>query len=116
MKVELHQNESVERRGFANLQRGRETVGGRIYLTNQRLIFVPHFLNLQREPLFLELATIKSIQKCWTKFLGVLPIWPNSLAIQVVSGDTHKFVLFSRSKWMADISSLSGANRQEHAM
>ena len=46
MKFELRQGEQIIKEGKANLQREWETVGGKLYLTNQRLIFEAHKLNV----------------------------------------------------------------------
>ena len=39
MKTELNPNEALIKKGGANLQKGAESVGGYLYLTDQRLIF-----------------------------------------------------------------------------
>jgi len=80
-----------------------ETVGGKLYLTNQRLIFEAHVINVQRGPLEIELPDIRSTQKCWTKFLGFLPILPNSFAVYTADPAKYCFMLFGRSSWSTDI-------------
>lgn len=39
MKFALRAGERIIREGAANLQKNIETVGGKLYLTNQRLVF-----------------------------------------------------------------------------
>lgn len=51
MRMPLLSGEQLIKEGFANLQRGWEALGGRLYLTNQRLIFESHPFNIQREAL-----------------------------------------------------------------
>jgi len=47
MNTELKQNEQIIKQKAANLQKGIETVGGVLYLTNQRLVFEAHKINVQ---------------------------------------------------------------------
>lgn len=99
MKSRLRARETVLRRGPANLQRHIETVGGRLFLTSQRLICESHAFNIQTGTRAVELADIVSLTPCWTRFLGVLPLLQNSLAISAKQGETYSFVLFGRVAW-----------------
>src|SRR5262245_18675273 len=99
MMIQMHVGESVLREGLANLQRGWETVGGRLYLTNERLIFEPHALNLQTQPEELRLSDASVVEKCWTKFLGKIPLMPNSLAVHARQVYVLRFVLWRRESW-----------------
>lgn len=62
MKIHLRPEETLLREGAANLQRGMETVGGRLFLTDRRL----HF--------------------CWTRFLNRVPVFPSALAVETACG------------------------------
>ena len=103
MKTPLAPNEVLQKKSPANLQRGIETVGGVLYLTSTRLIFEPHALNIQANPEAIEIQQIESLRKDWTKFLDVIPVFPNTLAIRLGSGEEKKFVLFGRTKWITAI-------------
>lgn len=103
MKTELKQNEKLIKTGVANLQKGIETVGGQLYLTNQRLVFEAHKFNVQGGTTEIALSDIKSSKKCWTKFLGFVPVMPNSLAVYTNAGKAYRFVLFGRGAWAAAI-------------
>lgn len=103
MKTELKQNEQIIKQGAANLQKGLETVGGKLYLTNQRLVFEAHKINIQGGSTEINLSDIQSSEKCWTKFLGFIPLMPNSLAVYVKAGKEYRFVLFGRGAWAAAI-------------
>jgi hypothetical protein len=103
MKTELKQGEHIIKQGFANLQKGIETVGGRLYLTNQRLVFEAHTINVQGGTTEIELSNINTTKKCWTKFLGLIPLFPNSLAVFTKTGEEYQFVVFGRGKWAAAI-------------
>lgn len=81
MKTTLRQGEQIIKNGAANLQKNIETVGGKLYLTNQRLVFESHKFNVQSGETEVELSNIQSLEKCWTKFLGFVPLFPNSLAV-----------------------------------
>ena len=99
MRTELREREKPVRKRGANLQKGIETVGGKLYLTNQRLVFEPHAINCQRGTREIELSDIRSSEKCWTKFLGCIPIWTNSLAVITETGRAYRFVTFDREAW-----------------
>ena len=103
MKTGLRQSEKLVKDGAANLQKNIETVGGKLYLTNQRLVFEAHKFNVQSGVTEVELSNIQSSEKCWTKFLGFLPLFPNSLAIYTKQGKEYRFVLFGRGAWSAAI-------------
>jgi len=81
VKTALRPGESVIREAPANLQRGIETVGGKLILTTARLVFEAHALNVQRGSTEIDLAAVKSATPCWTRFLGLIPLMPNSLVV-----------------------------------
>ncbi len=103
MKTELKENEQIIKKGAANLQKGLETVGGKLYLTDQRLVFEAHKINIQGGNTEINLSDIQSSEKCWTKFLGFIPLMPNSLAVHTKTGKEYRFVLFGRGAWAAAI-------------
>ena len=103
MRTELRQSEHVIKEGAASLQKNIETVGGRLRLTNQRLLFEAHKFNVQRGVTEIELPSIQASHPCWTKFLGLLPLFPNALAIFTQQGREYRFVLFGRHAWAAAI-------------
>ena len=102
MKTEMLTGETVTKSGAANMQRGPETVGGKLYLTNLRLIFESHAFNIQTGATIVALQDISETRRCWTKFLNLIPVAPNSLAV-FSSGEEKRFVLFGRSAWKIEI-------------
>lgn len=108
MKTELRQGEALIKDGAANLQKNIETVSGKLYLTNQRLVFESHKFNVQSGVTEIELTNIQSSEKCWTKFLGFLPLFPNSLAVYTKQGKEWRFVIFGRGAWAAAIEAQKG--------
>lgn len=103
MRIDLQPGERLIREGGANLMRGMEAVGGRLFLTDRRLHFASHAFNIARGPTDLPLADVAATEPCWTKFLGVLPLLPNSLAVRTRDGTEYRFVVYGRRKWQAAI-------------
>jgi hypothetical protein len=103
MKIDLHPNEKLVREGGANLQRGVEAVGGRLFLTDQRLFFHSHSFNVQTGATEIPLSEIKGMELRWTKFLGAIPVFPNTLAVMTAGGEEHRFVVYGRKRWAAAI-------------
>ena len=68
MKTELQQGEKIVKDGSANLQKNIETVGGKLFLTNQRLVFEADKTNVQRGTTEVELSSIQSLRTRWTRF------------------------------------------------
>jgi hypothetical protein len=100
MHTDLGGGERLVHQSGANLQRGIETVGGHLLLTTRRLIFEAHRFNVQTGRTIIPLRDVVDVWKCWTKFLGLIPIFPNSLAVATARGKTYKFVLFGRDTWI----------------
>jgi hypothetical protein len=103
MKTPLLPGETLIKSGAANLQRGIETVGGRLYMTNYRLVFEPHAFNIQTEPLIIPVANIGGTRPCWTKFLNLIPLLPNSLAVATTDGKEYAYVTWGRQAWIKAI-------------
>jgi len=106
MKTELNENEQIIKQGAASLQKGLETVGGKLFLTNHRLVFEAHKMNIQGGNTEINLSDIHSSAKAWTKFLGLIPLMPNTLAIHTDSGQEYRFVLFGRGAWETAINTI----------
>ncbi len=111
MDFELGQEETLIKEGSANLQRNIETVGGALFLTNQRLIFKPHKLSIQKELIEIGLGEIQSLTPSWTRFLNLIPIFPNSLSLLTNKGDKYRFVLFKRADWAVAIEAQRNAKQ-----
>lgn len=101
--MQLSPGEELIKEGSANMQRGLETVGGKLYLTSSRLIFEPHSFNFQPEPREIPLAQIETTALGWTKFLNAIPLAPNALLLNTTSGEELRFTLFARKDWAAKI-------------
>ncbi|SET34291.1 GRAM domain-containing protein [Oceanobacillus limi] len=93
--VDLVENESIQLTAAANLKRGKEAVGGKITITNRRVYFKPHAINIQKEPLEFPLEQISNVEK--SKSLGLIP---NVLIVTLNNGNVHHFVVNKRQKIM----------------
>jgi hypothetical protein len=103
MKTPSLPDETPVKDGAANLQRGIETVGGWLYLTNRRLIFESHAFNIQTGATIIPLANIAGARKSWTKFLNLIPVFPNSVAVSTKEDKQYRFVTFGREAWIEAI-------------
>jgi len=109
VQTQLNLSEQILKQGSANLQKGIETVGGKLYLTNQRLVFEAHAINVQGGNTEIALSDIQSLVKCWTKFLGFIPLTPNSLEVHTKENVKYRFVLFGREVWKTAIEASNNA-------
>ena len=93
------QNEGEELIGTfgANLWRGFEAVGGRMILTNQRVLFEAHNFNVQTAPVAIQLSAIDTVAPSLT--LGIIP---NGLTIHS-AGKEYKFVVSGRARIIAKL-------------
>lgn len=113
MDITLNSDEKILRRGAANLQRGAETVGGELLLTDGRLYFRSHALNLQTGATEIPLSQVRHTRPCWTRFLGLIPLLPNSLEVGLSGGAVHRFVLVGRKEWAAAIDAAAACASSE---
>ena len=104
MKTKLNESERIVKEGLANMQRGLEAAGGKLFLTNQRLIFEAHFFNFQRGVSEIPLSDIQSVEKRWAKF--IIPLFPNALAVCTGVGKEYKFILQRRETWANAIAAI----------
>jgi len=92
------EDETILREGLANHFKGIEGVGGKLYLTEQRLRFVSHKLNVQTHDECYPLAEIAKVETRRT--LGIIP---NGLRITSKDGKTERFVVYGNREWVAAI-------------
>lgn len=95
IQPELTQDENIEIEGPANLFRGIEGVGGKIFLTNKKVIFKSHKINIQKGQTNIEYSRIKEIAKRKTARLI-----DNGIRITTDSGEEFDFVVNEREKWI----------------
>jgi hypothetical protein len=95
MPIELQPDETILKDIRANHFKGIESVGGRLYATNQRVVFKSHILNVQNHILSIPYSDIKSFGTRNT--LGIIP---NGLYIELHNGTIEKFVVPRRNEWI----------------
>ena len=98
-----HAGQHVLKSGAANMQRGFESVGGKLTLTDQELVFTSHRLNVQTGTSVIPLSEVVNVQPVWTKVFNLVPLVPNSLAVTTRDGTEHRFVLNRRQTWRDEI-------------
>jgi hypothetical protein len=76
-----------------NLFRGIESVGGRLKITNRRIVFEPTAINLQKIPVEIPYTDISEVGK--RNSLGIVP---NGMLVKTKAGVEYKFVLMGREK------------------
>ena len=95
--IELRKNESIIKKKAANHLVGNEFVGGKLYLTNQRVVFKSHKLNFNNHQISFELNDIQNVVKSQL-FNGMIIILKN--------GKEAPFVIWKRKKWINEITNL----------
>ncbi|WP_084061622.1 GRAM domain-containing protein [Cellulophaga tyrosinoxydans] len=98
IKPNLKEEEVIEIEGPANLFRGIEGVGGKIFLTNKKLIFKSHKINIQKGQTDIEYSTIKEIVKRKTAKL-----FDNGIRIITNNEKEFDFVVNERDLWFEKI-------------
>ena len=94
IQLPLSANEELLLEGPANLYRGIEAVGGKLFATNQQLVFISHKYNIQRGQTNIAYKDIASITPRKTANIA-----DNGLRITTHKGKKHDLVLNERNKW-----------------
>lgn len=94
IQVNLNENESVVKESGANHWIGAEAVGGKLVLTNHRLIFKSHRLNIQNHEQSFQFEDLKDIKT--GKMLGF-----TSALLFSYHNVGHKFVIDEVKDWEA---------------
>ncbi len=95
-ELNLEPGEILEFSGFANHFLNYEGRGGRLFLTDRRLAFQPHRLNVQRAVLSVPRSEIVGASKCMT-FFG---LYHKGLCVRQKDGTEQKFVVNQRDAWL----------------
>jgi hypothetical protein len=96
--VETADNESIIKEGGANHFKGKEGVGGKLVLTDRRLIFKSHKFNIQNHQDNFDLRQVEKLQA--TKTLKFLE---NGLTLELMNNDRHKFIVDEPTDWIEKI-------------
>ena len=98
MAIQLEDGEVLLKEGSANHFKGMEAVGGKMLLTNRRLIFRSHSFNVQTHEETYWLADITSVRTRNT--LGIVP---NGIAVILNNSREERFVVNERQEWIQKI-------------
>lgn len=89
MAFELYKNEEILADIGANLKRGIERAGGRLKITDQRLLFEAHLLNLQSQPAEIPHRNIASVERGGALF----GLTRNVVIVRTKPGPVYEFVV-----------------------
>lgn len=98
--IETADNENIIKEGGANHFKGKEGVGGKLVLTDKRLIFKSHKFNIQNHQENIDLGQVQNLRT--TKTLGILE---NGLTLELTTSDRHKFIVDEPTDWIEKIMS-----------
>lgn len=98
MQLALNSGEVLIHQGSAKYQSQADLPmnEGQLFLTNSRLVFIDDRPEGQTEVILKE---IQSLQKCWTKDFGVVPLFENQLKVQTLNNES-KFIVESPGYWI----------------
>jgi hypothetical protein len=103
MGLKLLEGEKQIMEGKANKSGWYGSRGGKLILTNQRLLFVDHGFNIRQGGDVINLKDIMSVDTAIT-FLLALPIpMPTSIKVRTQDGKVSKYIVFKRKGWVTAI-------------
>lgn len=105
-KIDTEADETILFDTGANHFKGAEGVGGKLYLTNKRLVFKSHKFNIQNHELSISLSDIDKVDRY--KTLGLVN---NGLSVTTTDNKIEKFVVQQIDEW---INQLTGKNGLQH--
>lgn len=99
IKPELLGNEKIESKARANLFRGTGKIGGELFLTDKRLIFKSHKLNIRKAQTSIRFEEIQDIVKRKT-----FKIFNNGIRLTATDGKKYDFSIKNRDVWIEKLS------------
>lgn len=102
-KIATSEEETIILETGANHFKGAEAVGGKLYLTNKRLVFKSHKFNIQNYELSIPLSDIYNIAKY--KTLGLVN---NGLSVTTANNKLEKFVVQQIDEWINQLTKTNG--------
>jgi len=97
-EIDIQQDESMVFQTPASHYKGIEAVGGILYLTNKRLVFKSHKLNIQNHELSIKLSDIKQVSRY--KSIGFIN---NGLIIQTIQQTNDSFIVEKAAEWISHL-------------
>ena len=102
-KIDTDAGETILFDTGANHFKGAEAVGGKLYLTNKRLVFKSHKFNVQNHELSIDLSDIDKVDRY--KTLGLVN---NGLSVTTIDNKTEKFVVQQVDEWLNQLTEKNG--------
>ena len=102
-KIDIQTDEIILFETGANHFKGAEGVGGKLYLTNNRLVFKSHKFNIQNHELSINLPDIDKVDRY--KTLGLAN---NGLSVTTIDNKTEKFVVQQIDEWLNQLTEKNG--------
>jgi len=102
-KIDTEANETILFDTGANHFKGAEAVGGKLYLTDKRLVFKSHKFNIQNHKLSINLSDIEKVDRY--KTLGLVN---NGLSVTTTGNRIEKFVVQQPDKWFSQLIEKNG--------
>jgi len=109
MNFKLNNGETVIYQTPANHFKSVEAVGGSLCLTDIRIIFKSHKLNIQNHELSILLTDVNLVDRY--KTLGMIN---NGLAVHLHNGVTEKFVVDKANQWITHFDRTKNGLQQEY--
>lgn len=94
-EIQTKFDETIVFESGANHFKGAEAVGGKLYLTNKRLVFKSHKFNIQNHELSINLPDIDKVERY--KTLGLVN---NGLSVMTTNNKNEKFVVEQINEWL----------------
>lgn len=93
-KIDIEPDENISFQTPANHFKGMGGIGGKLYLTNKRLVFKSHKANFQNHELSINLPDITSVERYRS-----LSLINNGLRIKLKDNGVEKFVVEKAAEW-----------------
>ena len=103
IKIDTDDDEPILFETVANHFKGIEAVGGKLYLTNKRLVFRSHKINFQNHELSIPLSGIENVGRY--KTLGLVN---NGLSVTTAGNKVEKFVVDQIEMWISQLTEKNG--------
>jgi hypothetical protein len=100
IKIEIREGEKLIKEGGANHFKRWEAVGGKLALTNKRLIFKSHKFNIQNHEQIFPFEKIRDLKENTS-----IESLKNVLMLELTNNEIHRFVvdIDSPSEWIKEI-------------
>lgn len=98
ISIELVEGEKLIKEGGATHLKGKEGVGGKLLLTDKRLVFKSHNLNIQNHEQVFDYNDIKSLGEAKSLF-----VLKNRLVLELLNQELHKFIVDEPELWVKEI-------------